>query len=125
MTTTPSIQIDHESPSSPTYINHNLIVAHQKQLHDQQGYSNINNYSSLLCHQAAGTSSPPAIKKRDKLRYRLSDVGTWGRRKKDKFNRRFHSMNETIELLADPVIEDNSMVSDVSHLFDQFCFSFD
>lgn len=35
-------------------------------------------------------------------------------KKKEKhLNRAFHSMNETIEVLADPVIEDDALVSEI------------
>lgn len=71
--------------------------------------NSLNNYS-LLCH---GVTSPTnTVKKRDKLRHRFSDVGSWGRKRKNKKGiRQFHSMNETIEVLADPVIEDDIFVS--------------
>lgn len=72
--------------------------------------NSLNNYS-LLCHGVT-TSPTNAVKKRDKLRHRFSDVGSWGRRRKNKKGiRQFHSMNETIEVLADPVIEDDIFVS--------------
>ncbi len=75
--------------------------------------NSLNNYS-LLCHGVTTATSPTntVVKKRDKLRHRFSDVGSWGRRRKNKKGiRQFHSMNETIEVLADPVIEDDIFVS--------------
>ncbi|KAL5273202.1 hypothetical protein ACFFRR_000146 [Megaselia abdita] len=65
------------------------------------------NYSSLLCH-ASSTASPNVVRKRDKLLHRFSDAATLGRKlKKKKINNRTcHSMTEAIEMLADPVIED-------------------
>lgn len=77
--------------------------------------NSLNNYS-LLCHGVT-TSPTNAVKKRDKLRHRFSDVGSWGRRRKNKKGiRQFHSMNETIEVLADPVIEDDIFVSSFFYL---------
>lgn len=67
--------------------------------------------SSLFCHQQSLTSSP-AVKKRNKLAYSYSSVGTWDAARRSKKNRRhYHSMNETIEVLADPVVEDDIFVS--------------
>lgn len=78
--------------------------------------NSLNNYS-LLCHGVT-TSPTNAVKKRDKLRHRFSDVGSWGRRRKNKKGiRQFHSMNETIEVLADPVIEDDIFVSKSLSIF--------
>lgn len=70
------------------------------------------NYSSLLCH-ASSTASPNVVRKRDKLLHRFSDAATLGRKlKKKKINNRTcHSMTEAIEMLADPVIEDEFFVS--------------
>ncbi|XP_043071184.1 tight junction protein ZO-1 isoform X16 [Drosophila grimshawi] len=64
-------------------------------------------YSSLLCH-ASSTASPLAVRKRDKLLHRFSDAATLGRKlkKKKNTNRTCRSMTEAIEMLADPVIED-------------------
>ncbi|XP_065361964.1 tight junction protein ZO-1 isoform X4 [Calliphora vicina] len=69
--------------------------------------SSSNNYSSLLCH-ASSTSSPLAVRKREKLLHRFSDAATLGRKlkKKKNTNRTCRSMTEAIEMLADPVIED-------------------
>lgn len=54
---------------------------------------------------------PVAIKKRNKLRHRFSDVGSWGRKKKDRAHK-YRSMNiESLEVLGDPVIEDEFFVS--------------
>ncbi|XP_017073459.2 tight junction protein ZO-3 isoform X12 [Drosophila eugracilis] len=69
--------------------------------------SSTNGYGSLLCH-ASSTTSPLAVKKRDKLLHRFSDAATLGRKlkKKKNTNRTCRSMTEAIEMLADPVIED-------------------
>lgn len=57
------------------------------------------------------TTLPVAIKKRNKLRHRFSDVGSWGRKKKDRAHK-YRSMNiESLEVLGDPVIEDEFFVS--------------
>lgn len=54
---------------------------------------------------------PVAVKKRSKLRHRFSDVGSWGRKKKER-TAKYRSMNvESLEVLADPVIEDEFFVS--------------
>lgn len=94
--------------------------------------------SSLLCYQNVPAPSPiplllngksssqnsiptisledplvlqPPVKKRNKLRHRFSDVGSWGRRK-EKQKQKYRSMNiETLEVLGDPVIEDEFFVS--------------
>ncbi|XP_039958845.1 uncharacterized protein LOC120773793 isoform X3 [Bactrocera tryoni] len=69
--------------------------------------SNSNNYSSLLCHSNSA-SSPTGVRKREKLLHRFSDAATLGRKlkKKKNTNRTCRSMTEAIEMLADPVIED-------------------
>ncbi|XP_030373869.1 tight junction protein ZO-1 isoform X10 [Scaptodrosophila lebanonensis] len=69
--------------------------------------SSTNGYGSLLCH-ASNTGSPLAVRKRDKLLHRFSDAATLGRKlkKKKNTNRTCRSMTEAIEMLADPVIED-------------------
>lgn len=57
------------------------------------------------------TTLPVAVKKRSKLRHRFSDVGSWGLRKKDR-RQKYRSMNiESLEVLGDPVIEDEFFVS--------------
>lgn len=57
------------------------------------------------------TTLPVAVKKRTKLRHRFSDVGSWGLRKKDR-RQKYRSMNiESLEVLGDPVIEDEFFVS--------------
>lgn len=108
-----SPQIPIHSP--PLYVNKNVLNGNLNEnetplLYDDA--NSLNNYS-LLCHGV--TTSPTntnIVKKRDKLRHRFSDVGSWGRRRKNKKGiRQFHSMNETIEVLADPVIEDDIFVS--------------
>lgn len=101
----------HSPVYSPLYVNKNVLNGNQNEtplLYDDA--NSLNNYS-LLCHGVT-TSPTNAVKKRDKLRHRFSDVGSWGRRRKNKKGiRQFHSMNETIEVLADPVIEDDIFVS--------------
>lgn len=74
--------------------------------------SNNNNYSSLLCH-GNSASSPTVVRKREKLLHRFSDAATLGRKlkKKKNINRTCRSMTEAIEMLADPVIEDEFFVS--------------
>ncbi|XP_017031383.1 tight junction protein ZO-3 isoform X12 [Drosophila kikkawai] len=69
--------------------------------------SSTNGYGSLLCHTSS-TASPLAVRKRDKLLHRFSDAATLGRKlkKKKNTNRTCRSMTEAIEMLADPVIED-------------------
>lgn len=58
-----------------------------------------------------GDSTTLPVKKRTKLRHRLSDVGSWGLRKKDRAHK-YRSMNiESLEVLGDPVIEDTFFVS--------------
>uniref|UniRef100_A0A1I8NW97 Tight junction protein ZO-1 n=1 Tax=Stomoxys calcitrans TaxID=35570 RepID=A0A1I8NW97_STOCA len=71
------------------------------------GGGSISNYSSLLCHSSS-TTSPLAVRKREKLLHRFSDAATLGRKlkKKKNNNRTCRSMTEAIEMLADPVIED-------------------
>lgn len=67
---------------------------------------------------------PVAIKKRNKLRHRFSDVGSWGRKKKDRAHK-YRSMNiESLEVLGDPVIEDEFFVSRYNHLFGTSHFHF-
>lgn len=98
------------------------------------------NYSSLLCYQSATPPSPPSslhtpkhahkvitsslaiekfniepeatvVKKRSKLRHRFSDVGSWGRKKKER-NPKYHSIHiESLEVLGEPVVEDEFFVS--------------
>lgn len=96
---------------SPLYVNKNVLNGNVNEtplLYDDA--NSLNNYS-LLCH-GVGAGANNAVKKRDKLRHRFSDVGSWGRKRKNKKGiRQFHSMNETIEVLADPVIEDDIFVS--------------
>lgn len=54
---------------------------------------------------------PAAVKKRNKLRHRFSDVGSWGRKKKER-NPKYHSIHiETLEVLGEPVVEDEFFVS--------------
>uniref|UniRef100_A0A1A9Z6E8 Uncharacterized protein n=1 Tax=Glossina pallidipes TaxID=7398 RepID=A0A1A9Z6E8_GLOPL len=74
------------------------------------------NYSSLLCHASSSTTSPLAVRKREKLLHRFSDAATLGRKlkKKKNNNRTCRSMTEAIEMLADPVIEDEFFFNNVS-----------
>lgn len=66
------------------------------------------------------TTLPVAIKKRNKLRHRFSDVGSWGRKKKDRAHK-YRSMNiESLEVLGDPVIEDEFFVSNFL-IASEFC----
>lgn len=46
------------------------------------------------------------------------DANRNNRPKRDKYNRAYYSMNETIEVLADQVIEDETLVSRVLYFFD-------
>lgn len=73
------------------------------------------NYSSLLCHSKSTTASPLATRKREKLLHRFSDAATLGRklRRRKQNNRTCRSMTETIEMLADPVVEDEFLVSKI------------
>lgn len=75
------------------------------------------NYSSLLCHSKSTTASPLATRKREKLLHRFSDAATLGRklRRRKQNNRTCRSMTETIEMLADPVVEDEFLVSKIVH----------
>lgn len=60
---------------------------------------------------------PAAVKKRTKLRHRFSDVGSWGRKKKER-NPKYHSIHiETLEVLGEPVVEDEFFVSVLFLLF--------
>ncbi|XP_037943099.1 uncharacterized protein LOC119675952 [Teleopsis dalmanni] len=95
-------------------IDSNSTLTAPSQYQTQNFYANTstisstsNNYSSLLCH-ASSTSSPLATRKREKLLHRFSDAATLGRKlkKKKNTNRTCRSMTEAIEMLADPVIED-------------------
>lgn len=102
--------------------------------------ANGTSYSSLLCYQSVPPPSPPSslstpkhaqkvitsalmieklgpdpdiatVKKRSKLRHRFSDVGSWGRKKKER-NPKYHSIHiETLEVLGEPVVEDEFFVS--------------
>lgn len=102
----------HSPVYSPLYVNKNVLNGNENEtalLYDDA--NSLNNYS-LLCHGVTTSPTNNVVKKRDKLRHRFSDVGSWGRRRKNKKGiRQFHSMNETIEVLADPVIEDDIFVS--------------
>ncbi|XP_046804193.1 tight junction protein ZO-1-like isoform X4 [Lucilia cuprina] len=95
-TTTSSLTAPSQYQAQNFYANASTIAA-----------ASSNNYSSLLCH-ASSTSSPLAVRKREKLLHRFSDAATLGRKlkKKKNTNRTCRSMTEAIEMLADPVIED-------------------
>lgn len=70
------------------------------------------------------TTLPVAVKKRSKLRHRFSDVGSWGLRRKDRAHK-YRSMNiESLEVLGDPVIEDEFFVSSSFVFFYEFAFEF-
>lgn len=70
---------------------------------------NLQVFSGLTIGDTA--TLPVAVKKRSKLRHRFSDVGSWGRKKKER-TARYRSMNvESLEVLGDPVIEDEFFVS--------------
>ncbi|XP_002017386.2 tight junction protein ZO-2 isoform X6 [Drosophila persimilis] len=94
-------------------IDSNSTLTAPAQYQPQNFYANTgtiassNGYGSLLCH-ASSTASPLAVRKRDKLLHRFSDAATLGRKlkKKKNTNRTCRSMTEAIEMLADPVIED-------------------
>lgn len=67
--------------------------------------------ATTLAALLPGDSTTLPVKKRTKLRHRLSDVGSWGLRKKDRAHK-YRSMNiESLEVLGDPVIEDMFFVS--------------
>lgn len=67
--------------------------------------------ATTLAALLPGDSTTLPVKKRTKLRHRLSDVGSWGLRKKDRAHK-YRSMNiESLEVLGDPVIEDTFFVS--------------
>lgn len=62
-------------------------------------------------HPMQDDQEPAAVKKRNKLRHRFSDVGSWGRKKKER-NPKYHSIHiETLEVLGEPVVEDEFFVS--------------
>lgn len=74
--------------------------------------------ATTLAALLPGDSTTLPVKKRTKLRHRLSDVGSWGLRRKDRAHK-YRSMNiESLEVLGDPVIEDTFFVS-----FTFFCIS--
>lgn len=69
--------------------------------------------AGTLASMAIGETAtlPVVVKKRSKLRHRFSDVGSWGRKKKERTTK-YRSMHvESIEMLGDPVIEDVFFVS--------------
>lgn len=81
---------------------------------DDSKTSKGSNSSSAITLAALlpGDSTTLPVKKRTKLRHRLSDVGSWGLRKKDRAHK-YRSMNiESLEVLGDPVTEDIFFVSD-------------
>lgn len=115
-------------------IDSNSTLTAPAQYQPQNFYANTNTigtisssngvYSSLLCH-ASSTASPLAVRKRDKLLHRFSDAATLGRKlkKKKNTNRTCRSMTEAIEMLADPVIEDEFFVSKLKPFFKSFYLS--
>lgn len=69
--------------------------------------------ATTLAALLPGDSTTLPVKKRTKLRHRLSDVGSWGLRKKDRAHK-YRSMNiESLEVLGDPVAEDIFFVSKI------------
>lgn len=88
--------------------------------------------ATTLAALLPGDSTTLPVKKRSKLRHRLSDVGSWGLRRKDRAHK-YRSMNiESLEVLGDPVIEDtffvssfllNSFVSNKSNVFNEHSVS--
>lgn len=106
-------------PPSPTnsIVNENAKNAansnsSQKTSDDSKTPKDSNSSSATtLATLLPGDSTTLPVKKRSKLRHRLSDVGSWGLRKKDRA-RKYRSMNiESLEVLGDPVIEDTFFVS--------------
>lgn len=74
-------------------------------------HSNSSSATTLAASLLPGDSTTLPVKKRTKLRHRLSDVGSWGLRRKDRAHK-YRSMNiESLEVLGDPVIEDTFFVS--------------
>lgn len=77
--------------------------------------------ATTLAALLPGDSTTLPVKKRSKLRHRLSDVGSWGLRKKDRAHK-YRSMNiESLEVLGDPVEEISSIF--VSTIFFRFNLS--
>lgn len=104
-------------PPSPTnsQINENIKSngsSSQKTSDDSKTTKDSNSSSAAtLAALLPGDSTTLPVKKRTKLRHRLSDVGSWGLRKKDRAHK-YRSMNiESMEVLGDPVIEDTFFVS--------------
>lgn len=89
----------------------------QKMSDDSKTAKGSNSSSATtLAALLPGDSTTLPVKKRTKLRHRLSDVGSWGLRKKDRAHK-YRSMNiESLELLGDPVIEDTFFVSNILHI---------
>lgn len=87
---------------------------------DSTNNSNNNgNYSLLLCNGKSTTTSSLATRKREKLLHRFSDAATLSRklRRKKENSRTCRSMTEMIEMLADPVTEDDFLVSNAINNF--------
>ncbi|XP_037923012.1 tight junction protein ZO-2 isoform X4 [Hermetia illucens] len=93
----------------PDQVNLNQKVDSISKFNQSSATSNSSNYSSLLCHNTTTTTSPATVRKRDKILHRFSDAATIGRKLKKKKNtsRPCRSMAEPIEVLADPVVEDD------------------
>lgn len=66
--------------------------------------------ATTLAALLPGDSTTLPVKKRTKLRHRLSDVGSWGLRKKDRAHK-YRSMNIEAVSFGDQVIEDTFFVS--------------
>lgn len=108
------------SPPSPTSSivnesNKSTETSHQKSTEESKTPKDSSKSSSAATLAALipgdTTTLPVAVKKRTKLRHRFSDVGSWGLRKKDR-RQKYRSMNiESLEVLGDPVIEDEFFVS--------------
>lgn len=104
-------------PPSPTHSQTNENTksngsSSQKTSDDSKTPKDSNSSSATtLAALLPGDSTTLPVKKRSKLRHRLSDVGSWGLRKKDRAHK-YRSMNiESLEVLGDPVAEDIFFVS--------------
>lgn len=102
------------SPPSPTIsIVHGNSNSDEKKIEDLTLKADGTTTAGTLAGLTIGDTSTltMVIKKRNKLRHRFSDVGSWGRKKKEQTHK-YRSMNiESLEVLGDPVIEDEFFVS--------------
>lgn len=102
------------SPTNSVVNENNKSTSTSSQKTTDESKTPKDSYSSSATTLAAllpGDSTTLPVKKRSKLRHRLSDVGSWGLRKKDRAHK-YRSMNiESLEVLGDPVIEDTFFVS--------------